>query len=260
MKHLIVPDPHCVFGLDNDRLDAVGQFVLEERPDVIIVLGDWFDLSSLRRDERGTLTFEGEAYLQDIAWGRDGMRTFLRPMREYNERMIAQKGKQYKPRKVFCNGNHEDRITRAVNERPDLRGLMGMHDLCVEEDGWEFVPFKQSIEIDGIGYSHYFTSGVSGRPISGEHIGASLCNKCHRSCVQGHSHLFDHAERSDRTGQKLFGLSAGCLSHPAYSAGWCRDTVHLWWRGVVVLDDLDGEGYYNELRAVTLRKLMRERN
>jgi len=36
------------------------------------------------------------------------------------------------------------------------------------------------------------------------------------------------------------------------------DTEHQWWRGIVILEDLDGEGYYDGVRTVTLRKIMKK--
>ena len=75
---------------------------------------------------------------------------------------------------------------------------------------------------------------------------AVLQHACHRS----------NPPRPD--GQKIFGLSAGCFSHPSYSENWCRDTEYNWWRGIVNLNGLDGEGYYDDMHAVTQRKLLRD--
>ena len=32
----------------------------------------------------------------------------------------------------------------------------------------------------------------------------------------------------------------------------------MWWRGVVILEDIDGAGYYDAIRTVTQRKLLRD--
>ena len=159
---------------------------------------------------------------------------------------------------MMCLGNHEDRITRATNSQAELDGTISIQDLQYEGFGWDVIPFKKCVTIEGITFSHYFTTGVSGRPISSVHIGHTLVTKLHCSAVQGHSHLYNHAEHTRPDGQKIFGLSAGCFSHPDYSESWCMDTEHQWWRGVVMLDDLDGEGYYDGVRTVTLRKIMKK--
>lgn len=158
----------------------------------------------------------------------------------------------------MCLGNHEDRIDRAVNSAPELDGAISMKDLHYEKYGWKITPFKGCLSLEGINFSHYFTSGVAGRPISSAHIGHQLVSKLHCSAVQGHSHLYNHAEQTRPDGQKIFGLSAGCFSHPHYSESWCRDTEYNWWRGVVTLNGLDGEGYYDDIHAVTQRKLLRD--
>jgi len=162
----------------------------------------------------------------------------------------------YKPKLHMCLGNHEDRITRAVNTTPELEGAIGIEDLKYKEFGWKVTPFKKCVTIKGITFSHYFTSGVAGRPISSVHIGYALITKLHCSAVQGHSHLYNHAEQTKPDGQKIFGLAAGCYSHPKYTETWCQDTEYQWWRGVILLEGLDGDGYYNGIRAITQRSIV----
>ena len=166
------------------------------------------------------------------------------------------KTKQYKPKMYMTLGNHEDRINRATNASPELDGAISINDLQYKKFGWKCTPFKQSITVKNITFSHYFTTGVSGRPISSVHVGHALISKLHCSSVQGHSHLYNHSEQTRPDGQKIFGLSGGCYSHPNYSENWCKDTEHQWWRGVIMLEGLDGEGYYDAIRAVTQRKIM----
>ena len=160
-----------------------------------------------------------------------------------------------KPKFHMTLGNHEDRIDRAVNSTPELDGAIGLQDLQYEKFGWNVTPFKKSVTIKGITFSHYFTSGVGGRPISSVHIGHALVSKLHCSAVQGHSHLYNHSEQTRPDGQKIFGLSAGCYSHPEYRETWCKDTEYQWWRGLIMLEGLDGEGYYNSIRAITQRSI-----
>lgn len=257
-KHLIIPDAHAHPDHDNDRFEALGKFILAERPDVIVCIGDFADMPSLSSYDKGTRGFEGRRYRRDVEAATDAQDRLFAPIREYNAMRARNKEKQYKPRWVMCLGNHEDRINRATNAQPELHGAIGVFDLQYEENGWELYDFQVPVVIDGIAYAHYFSSGIKGAAISGEHIGAALCNKLHQSAVQGHSHIYNHAERTRPDGQKIFGLSVGCFSHPDQVEGWNKATQHLWWRGLVILDELDGEGYYDSIQALTLRKLMRD--
>jgi hypothetical protein len=258
MKHLIIPDPHAHPDYDNERFSALGRFILKEKPEVIICIGDFGDMPSLSSYDKGTKGFEGRRYKKDILAVHDALEKLHKPINQYNSRRAKNKKQQYKPRWVMCLGNHEDRISRAVNMSAELEGTIGVEDLKFEEYGWEVHPFLEIVIIDGIAYSHYFVSGVASRPISGENIGKTLINKNMMSSVQGHSHIFDHAERTRADGTKLFGMSCGCFSHPEQIEGWNKATHHMWWMGIVILNEVDGEGYYDDLQSITTRKLMRD--
>jgi predicted phosphodiesterase len=243
---LVIGDPHAHPDYDNSRFTTLGKYIAREKPQIIVCIGDMADMPSLSSYDRGTKGFEGRRYKKDVSAVIDAQKKLFTPINRV---------RGYKPKLHMCMGNHEDRIVRAVNTTPELDGAIGLHDLKYEDFGWKVTPFKRSVVIQGISFSHYFTSGVAGRPISSVHIGHALVTKLHCSAVQGHSHLFNHSEQTRPDGQKIFGLSAGCYSHPKYTESWCQDTEYQWWRGVIMLEGLDGEGYYNELRAVTQRSL-----
>jgi hypothetical protein len=254
-KTLIIPDSHATPDLDNLRFRALGNFIVEERPNFIINMGDFADMPSLSSYDVGKASFEGRRYKDDIASVVDAQEELFKPVKVYRQKTR----RPYNPRLVYCGGNHDwGRILTAVNLDPKLEGIISPKDMQLEKYGWEVHPFQEPVQIDGISYCHYFASGISGRPISGESIGRTLCTKLHGSAVVGHSHVFDHSERTKVDGTKIFGLSSGCFAHPKMIAAWNIGTYRLWWRGVTLLVDCDGKGYYDEIRAVTQRKIMRE--
>ena len=175
---------------------------------------------------------------------------------------------------VTCNGikatgpSLDEMTSATISIRSEAAGAMYRNALYVKnlcdgyariqykKFGWKLTPFKHVLTIKNISFSHYFTSGVAGRPISSTHVAHTLVSKLHCSSVQGHSHLYNHAEQTRPDGQKIFGLSGGCYSHPDYSENWCKDTEYQWWRGVIMLEGLDGEGYYNGIHAVTQRSIL----
>ena len=248
MNLLVIGDPHAHPDYDNSRFTALGKFIAKERPQVIVCIGDMADMPSLSSYDKGTKGFEGRRYKKDVKAVIDAQEKLFAPIK----RMLG-----YKPKLHMCLGNHEDRITRAINNTPELDGAIGIEDLQYEKFGWKITPFKKCVTIKGITFSHYFTSGVAGRPISSVHIGHALITKLHCSAVQGHSHLYNHAEQTKPDGQKIFGLSTGCYSHPKYTETWCQDTEYQWWRGIIMLEGLDGEGYYNGIRAITQRSIIK---
>jgi hypothetical protein len=257
MKLLVIPDSHAHPNYDNDRYEWLGKFIMDEMPDVIVNLGDHCDLPSLSSYDRGKRSFEGRRFARDCQAGWDAQDKLLTPMATFNDRQRRNAKRLYRPRMVMTLGNHEERINRITNDTPELEGAIGVEDLGYEEFGWEVSPYQVPVEIAGIHFNHCFATGVSGRPISGVNHARSLITKLHTSCVVGHSHMIDHAEQAKPDGTRIFGLVAGCYTHPDMIEGWNLATYHLWWRGVVMLDDLDGEGYYDEIRMITMRKLKR---
>jgi len=258
-KLLIIPDCHAHPEYDNDRFAALGKFIMAERPDVIVCLGDFADMPSLSSYDKGKKSFEGRRYKKDIEAAIDAQEKLFAPLKAYNARKRKNKEKQYKPKLHLTLGNHEARINVATNDNPELDGILSIDDLQYKKFGWRLTPYREKLHLEGIAFSHYFPSGLMGRPIGGVNQARSLITKQHVSCVAGHSHIFDHAEQTigDEEGTKIFGLSAGCYSHMGQIEGWNKDTAALWWHGVVILEDVS-DGYYDTMTAITQRKILND--
>jgi hypothetical protein len=138
---------------------------------------------------------------------------------------------------VLTLGNHENRINRATNDDPKLDGVLSIEDLGYEGYGWQVVPFLDVIVIDGIAYSHYFTSGILGRPVPSA---ASALTKKHMSCVQGHQQGLQIATGNRADGRMLTAVIAGsCYEH---DEDYLNTQTNKHWRGCLMLNDVnDGE-------------------
>lgn len=237
-SHLIIPDPHNHPDHNNDRFEWVSSLILDLKPTHVICIGDWADLPSLCSYDKGTQGFEGRRYVRDIAHNEDALEKFHNPLR---------KRKKKQPKKWMLHGNHEYRIERAISvDAVHLDGIISVNDLNYREYGWEVVPYNGSSpgisEIDGIAYSHFFTSGVMGRPIGGEHPAYQMLTKQYVSSVQGHTHTTDYCVRSDPFGNHVQSLVCGCFID--YFAEWAGEANKMWWRGVVYLTNVS-DGQYD---------------
>ena len=255
-KVLIIPDAHACPRYDNDRFLALGRFVLEERPDIVLCLGDWADMESLSSYDKGTKGFEGRRYTKDVAAAREALELFHQPLDLWNDSRREARKAQYKPRMVVTLGNHEDRINRAVNSQAELDGTISTTQLGFEEHGWEVYPFKEMVDVEGFTVSHYFASGVMGRPIGGTSPARALLQKLHTSAICGHSHLFDVFVDTRPDGRKICGLVGGAFCHEDFVEGWSAGTAHLWSHGVSILEGAGG-GYFEEFRFVTRDSIVR---
>lgn len=200
--HLVIPDTQVKPGVNTDHFEWAGNFANEKRPDVIIHIGDHFDMPSLSSYDKGKGVFEGRRYVNDIKAGRDAMERLIKPLK-------------YKPRLVFCLGNHEARIQRVVDLNVEYAGKFDLDDMGLKDYGWEVIPFLKPIEISGIKYCHYFTSGSLGRPVSSA---AVLLREQQQSATMGHAQAADCAMHKKTQQRALF--CGTFYSHTEEYLGW----------------------------------------
>ena len=142
---------------------------------------------------------------------------------------------------VLTLGNHENRIHRAVENDAVLDGTIGIDDLGYSRYGWEVHPFLDVVVIDGVAYSHYFTSGVMGRPVG---TANALLSKKHMSCIAGHQQGRQIATAVRADGQMMSAIIAGsCYEHDEDYMG-PQGNQH--WRGIVMLHEVN-DGAFDEM-------------
>lgn len=233
-KHFIIPDCQVKPGVPLDHLAWAGQYAAEKKPDVIVQIGDFADMSSLSSYDVGKKAFEGRTYAADVEAARLAMSILMTPIEQEQQRQRKNKEKVWKPKLVLTLGNHEHRIDKAINNDRKLEGLISVNDLGYKEWGWEVYPFLEPINIDGIMYCHYFTSGVLGRPVS---TASALLAKKHMSCIAGHQQgkQISTAEKAD--GTRITGIIAGSFYQHDEEYMYAQGNKH--WRGCIMLHEVN---------------------
>lgn len=236
---LVIGDTQCSPQYDLSYMSAIGHYIAEKRPDVIVHIGDHYDFPSLSSYDKGKKSFEGRRLIEDIESGNEGMERLLSPLRKLQRLQKLYKKKVYDPRLVFCMGNHEERFDRIANDQPELDGFVGMETLNLEEYGWEVHPFLKPVEIEGIYFVHYLANPFSGRPYSG--TAAGQLKIAGRSFVAGHKQTLDVAIQPTIDGQMRLGIINGaCYPHDAEYKGF-QGNNHF--RGITMLHEVkDGFG------------------
>lgn len=244
-KILVIPDCQIRPGDDLTFLSCIGKYIVEKKPDKVVCLGDFADMPSLSSYDVGKKSFEGRRYKADIEATHQGMATLLEPLWLYNAKMRKTKHSQYVPELIFLLGNHEHRIERAVNNDAKLEGVLQLSDLQYEEFGWKVHPFLEVVVIDGVAFSHYFTSGMLGRPCSSAQ---QQLTKKHMSCISGHQQGIQIATGHRADGTRLTSIIAGsCYEHDEDYLG-PQGNKH--WRGIIVLHGVDNGSF--DLMPVSL--------
>jgi hypothetical protein len=223
-RHLIIPDVQVKPESRTEHLKWAGEAILDYKPDVIVCLGDFWDLPSLNAHSNpGSEELEGRRYQQDVDAGNAAFKLLAGYVKK-------SRSKTWQPRKVFLEGNHENRANRIAKNDPKWHGIIGSQN-CQTLD-WERHRFLKIVEIDGIKYCHYFPNPFSGKPIGGTIV--SRLNNIGASFVQGHQQGFLYASKQYPDHVK-HGLVAGRFY--AENESYRPDDVQATeWSGIVVLN------------------------
>jgi hypothetical protein len=238
--HMVIPDTQTKPGIDFTYLNNIGKYMVEKKPDTVVVIGDWADMPSLSSYDKGKKSFEGRRYLADIQASHEAMQAFLEPLKEYNAKAKKNKEKRYNPRMILTMGNHEYRIQRAVEMQPELEGVLSMDHLKYREFGFEVYPFLEVVHVDGVAYSHFFTSGVLGHPVTSAR---ALLTKKHQSCVMGHVQTMDIATDYRADGTPILGLFAGCCYE--HNEAYLGPQGNAHFRGFHMLYEVNNGSFYH---------------
>ena len=237
MKHFIIPDVQVRPGDDFTFLRKIGQYIADKQPDVIVCLGDFADMPSLSSYDVGKRQYEGRRYRADCDAALTAMEALIGPIEGLQFSQKRNKKKVYSPRMIMTLGNHENRINRAVDNDPKIEGLISVKDLGYEGFGWEVYPFLDVVVIDDIAYSHYFPTGIAGRPAT---TANAQLSKKHISCVAGHQQGLQIATAHRADGRRLTSIIAGsCYEH---NEDYLGPQGNKHWRGCLMFHEVnDGQ-------------------
>lgn len=214
-KHFVIPDTQVKPGVPLYHLDWIGQYIVDQKPDVVIHLGDHYDLPSLSSWDKGKAAFEGRRFKRDVEAGHDALERLEAPLDAYNATRRRYKEKQWFPERHVTWGNHEDRADRAWQLSPELEGFVGtfLFDDFWQGRGWQTHPYKAVIDIDGIWYSHLMVHEFTGNAMGAQ--ASTLLKQVGHTFTMGHRQTYDLSTRY--VGDKM---------HRALIAGACLTPDH----------------------------------
>lgn len=224
-----------------DHLDWAGEYIVDKLPDVVVLAGDFADMESLSSYDVGQKSYEGRRYKADIETAHVAMGRLLAPIKRYNAHLRSLHKSKYRPRMVITLGNHEDRITRAINADPKLEGTIGLKDLGYEKFGFEVYPYISPVCIDGIHYCHFWPSGQMGRPCTSAR---AVLTRYHQSCVAGHQQGRDIAFGKRADGVSVTAIIAG--SYYLHDENYLLPFTNQHWRGIIMLHNVK-DGSFDEM-------------
>ena len=244
---------HSDPSVSNERFDWLGELIYEVNPNYIVDLGDGADMRSLN-------TFDGR-YPEAVV-----SQNYEAVINHYNEAMDRLRRKpstrKYKrPAWIGFEGNHENRIKKAIKHDPRLEGSKyGISLSHLQTDYWfdEYHEYHNSApaiaDYDGVSYAQFFSSGTFGSAMSGLHHANSLPANRNHSSTCGHSHQRDLKFKDGAHPNGIIGLVAGCYKGAEES--WAGQANNDWWTGVVIKREISNGMYEPEFVSINRLKKM----
>jgi len=247
--YIIIPDSHAHPDYTNERADWLSKLIIDVKPDVVINIGDQFDMSSLSSYDKGKRDFHGRSYKKDIESGVEFSDRVWGPVKDRKKKL---------PYRVVLEGNHEHRVERALDLSPELAGTIGFKDYQYDEYYDDVIRYNGStpgvFELDDILFAHFFPTGVSGRPIGGERPAHMLLAKNGMSTIAAHSHTLDFATRRTVADKHLNALVCGCYQD--FINPWAGSIGKFWQGGVAVLRNVH-EGNF-DFQWISIASMQKE--
>ena len=244
---------HADPSVSNERFNWLGDLIEDIKPDYCIDLGDGADMRSLNSfDSRYPQAIVSQSYQADIESYNDSQ------SRLWDRYRIS---KKKRPFRIGFEGNHENRIKKAIAADPRIEGAKyGVSFKHLNTDQWfdEYHEYQDSapaiVDYDGVSYAHYFSSGNYGTAMSGLHHAYSLLQLRNHSSTCGHSHKRGIYFKDDAHPKGIIGLVVGNFKGGKES--WAGQAQNGWWAGVVIKRNIDGGMY--EPQFVSLAALEKE--
>jgi predicted phosphodiesterase len=198
-KILFLPDTHTPYH----DARAVEGLIIERvmpgwKPDVLVILGDWFDNYAVSRFTKNPKRLRG-----------------LQAELEVGVRLLRRFEAFPFKRRIFLEGNHEARLLKATADKmPEVYEFMERAWATLFTAGkWEYVPYMEDIHLGKL----YATHDV-GR--AGEQSTRLSLVDYQDNVVIGHNHLMDFVVRSNAKG----------IPHVGASFGWLGDVLKIDYR------------------------------
>lgn len=247
-----MPDAHVTESSDLTRFQHVADIIDNERPDVIINMGDFTALNSISHwDKDKRLTMEGQRYQKEMEKCNAALNIIDHRIQSIIMKQRIQKTKQYQVKKYYLEGNHEFWIWKFLEDNPSMKGHVNLHkDLALRARNWNVIPYKEYLEIQDILFTHIPFNG-SNQPISGSDITTVASRYTSKSLVFAHTHRLETKTfRWLGASNPVQILTCGCFFETKAESSFDLNN----WKGIVMLD-VFAPGRF-EIRTYSLERML----
>ena len=210
---LVLPDLHIrakAGGEDKRSLAAVESYMADHKWDKVIQLGDFMDFNCVSSHNLNNLrAVEGETIFDDYQVAND-----------YLDRWMKLTGKA---EWVILEGNHDYRIERYIDAKPEMKGLAEVaKNLKFKDRGVKWVRYWSQGTTYRLGKAMFIHGCYTGELHAKKHVAAYQKN-----VFYGHNHdIQAHSLTRQGENDTIMGMSLGTLCE--YQQSYLRGTPSRW--------------------------------
>ena len=173
-----IGDTHDQPGMNKDRFKWIARHIAATMPDRVVQIGDFASWDSVSTHEPiGSHGYSQRPSIKnDMESCEEAMALFYNEIRGLEIPM------------ELTAGNHEDRIARFENSKPETVGSLYIQfeEMCGRYR-WRLHSYGQWLFIDGVGFTHV-PKNIMGKPYGGQNSENAIANHATHSIVFGHTH------------------------------------------------------------------------
>lgn len=226
---VVIPDAHDSPKLDKDRFEWMGKYIAKNRPDKVVIIGDFADFESLCSHVRND-TWDGKfkpSFVADLVSMRQALERFMKPIQDI---------RGYYPEIHLTLGNHEHRLWLYEKHNPEVYGMM-QHAFFEELNRYDIIPTAYGVVlmVDGVGFTH-IPWNERGKPYGGKTAKNQIARDSLHDIVFGHTHKFGvHTEPKIGTDQRVKVVDVGTALPHGYVEDYAKHSKTGWSWGIVDL-------------------------
>ena len=235
-KILCIGDAHVSTESDLSRFDYANELIMEKRPDIIVLMGDFVTLNCLSFwDQNKRMKMEGRRYEEEIDNANRALDKLFHGLYKEKQRSRRNKKAIYSPKIVYLQGNHEERLDRYLDIDPTFAGQISIQkDLKLFERVIQWIDYRDYFNFNGIGFTHIPHNAV--RPVSGKYHIHKAMECTIKSVVYGHTHKLETACRHTPGMEHLQQvLSVG--GYFDQDEEYVEGMLTHYWKGLVMLNN-----------------------
>ena len=206
---ILFPDVHVPYH-DTKAFELACKVVKKVKPDVLVILGDFADFYAVSSHDKDPNR------RADLAWEVGEVNACL----DIIEKLPAKKI-------VFCEGNHEQRLSRYLGKKaPELFNTVRVDRLFrIQERGWKWVPYRTHYKIGKLFVTHDY-----GR--HGKYCAQQTLDAYQHNIAFGHSHRAAIYYSGNVAGEKHVSASLGWLGDPKQVDYVHQGQLREWTQGI----------------------------